>query len=490
MKTKFAFCKLLSLLLVICLVCSALFGCDMIASKHLEGRYDDNGNENIDNWNDNQENWDNSNNINTWDDIEIYEYADAVYSQLLFEDILDEAPVIDCVILDYKNNGVYFDGELVYSMVNDKFDVNSFVAKYAIGTGVIAISAILTYSAIGTPVFCFIAGAYDASVKMAIKGAAFGAAIKAVTVALKAGNGEEILYGALEGLTDGYMWGAIYGAATGGFSSKYCFTGDTLVQTENGCQAIATLNIGDRVLSFNEKSGSFEYKPITQISKNYTKQTVIISSNDEAIESTLSHPYLTEYGWKVAGLLQRGDRLKTNIGNLTVTDIECRNYENAIETYTLCVEENHNFIVGENGLIAHNKCNINSEYANSRKHFPEGTPQAQKYPNGVLFSKDSNGKVWARFEEYAELINGQPAIVKFEPGVLKGNCLTSANGDFGMTLKALGLKKMPPGCTIHHVEDGQTMILIKQEIHSVAFGGMAHTGGESVIKAMLAVATP
>ena len=55
------------------------------------------------------------------------------------------------------------------------------------------------------------------------------------------------------------MWGAIYGAATGGINSQYCFTGDTLVQTENGLQAISKLRVGDIVLSYDEEADKFEY---------------------------------------------------------------------------------------------------------------------------------------------------------------------------------------------------------------------------------------
>lgn len=493
MKKEFILRRCIPILLVICLLCPSLLGCDMISSKHLEKEYESNDNEDIHGWGDNAQNWD-GDNVTTWDNIEEYEYEDVVFSELLFDDILTEAPIVDCVIMDYRSNGKYFDGELVYSLVNDKFDANSFVAKYAVGTGVIVICVILTIATSGasTPVACFFAGAADASISNAVKFAAFGAATKAVTSAIKSGGDiSETIYGALEGSSDGYMWGAIYGAATGGFNSQYCFVGDTAVSTESGLMAIADIHTGDKVLAYNPDFDEFGFKAVTQVTSRQATETVIVSINGESYESTCTHPYFTDQGWKQAGDLVVGDNVKTKDGQFSVvTSIERNAYQDPIDTYTLCVEDYHSFVIGENGAVVHNNCNINSDYADKRKPFPEGSPQAEKYPNGVLFSKDANGKVWARFEEYAEMVNGKPAIVKFDPGVLKGNCSTAVDGDFGMTLKALGLKKMPAGCTIHHVEDGQTMILIKQEIHSVAFGGMAHTGGESVIRAMIAAATP
>lgn len=54
-----------------------------------------------------------------------------------------------------------------------------------------------------------------------------------------------------------------------------------------------------------------------------------------------------------------------------------------------------------------------------------------------------------------------------------------------MSLLIVKRSKTPAGYVWHHVEDMQTMILIPQDLHSVAMGGMAHTGGASLIKALL-----
>lgn len=189
--------RLILLLLVFCLVLTTLTGCG-IQSQHLEVTYEENNNEDIHNWedadNDSVTTWDNAF-VVTWDDID--EFSDWVYAELLFEEVPEDMPIVECRVLNYQSNGKYFDGEKVYKMVGDKFDVNSFVAKYAIGTGVIVICVVLNVvtAGVSTPITCFIAGAADASVSMAIKGAAFGAATKAIIRAIKSGGDvEEALY--------------------------------------------------------------------------------------------------------------------------------------------------------------------------------------------------------------------------------------------------------------------------------------------------------
>lgn len=343
--------RFVSLLLTLTLIVLALSGCD-ISSKHLEVTYEENDNEDITEWGDvadgNVTTWDTAD-IETWSDID--EYSDWVYSELLFDAVPDEMPIVECRILDYRSNGKYFDGEKIYELVGDKFDVNSFIAKYAVGSGVIIICVILHVATAGgsTPIVCFFAGAADYSVSMAVRGAAFGAATKAVIRAIQSdGDFEETLYGALEGSADGYMWGAIYGSVQGGFT----------------------------------------------------------------------------------------------------------------------------------GL---------SEYAGSTYHFPEGSPQATKYPKGIPIDE----KGYPDFSRYAK------KTVRFDEPSLEaraaGTCLTgNCYEDFKMANKAIGLKgaQAPAGYTWHHHQDMRTMQLVPQDIHSFMYGGYRHSGGASLLRQLWAALEP
>jgi filamentous hemagglutinin len=109
-----------------------------------------------------------------------------------------------------------------------------------------------------------------------------------------------------------------------------------------------------------------------------------------------------------------------------------------------------------------------------------GTPQSVKYPQGVDF--DLNG--YPRFEKYA--IDKVDFDFPTKEGVANGKCLSgNYQADAKLANAKLGYSSTPNGYVWHHVEDMTTMILVPQDLHSVAFGGVAHSGGASLIKAFL-----
>lgn len=464
-------------------MCTSLFcGC---GSQHLEMHYEDNENSNIQDWdnvdNDNITDWDSVS--VTWDDVE--DYSDWVYSEALIDDMTDEFPVVECKICDFRTNGQYFDGEKIYELVGDKFDVNSFVGKYATGTGVIVICTLLKVATASGPklIACFFAGAADASFSFATKGAAFGAAMGAVKNAIKShGDIEETFYGALEDSADGYMWGAIFGAVEGGWNSKFCFTEDTTISTQNGLLPINQLSVGDKVYSFDEDTATYGYKDITQVITNTSDELIEISVGDDLIKSTPKHPYLTNEGWVEADNLKAGISILAADNTYKVVDsVKYIELNEPVTTYNLCVDDNHTYLVGENQLVVHNRCKMNEKYADKTYNFPEGSAQAKKYPKGVKFSSEG----YPDFSPYAE------KVVKFDPPSLEakaaGKCLTgNCTSDFKLANEMAGLKETPAGFTWHHKEDMMTMELVPQDLHSVAFGGVAHNGGESLLRELWA----
>ena len=232
----------------------------------------------------------------------------------------------------------------------------------------------------------------------AAKGAAFGAAMGAIKSYITSdGNWKDTLYGTAEGASSGYMWGAIFGAISGGLNSNYCFTGDTLVKTDQSLKTIDEIQAGDYVYSYNEQNGNFSYEPVKNTTRSETKDIVeIVTSSSAAVRSTLNHPYYTSKGW-------------------------------------------------------------------------------------VHFSKDG----YPEFERYAA------KKVSFDlpskESLANGTCLTgNYNHDFAMANKAAGFgnypNSTPKGWTWHHSEDMKTLYLIPQDLHRA----IRHTGGASLIKALLA----
>lgn len=120
------------------------------------------------------------------------------------------------------------------------------------------------------------------------------------------------------------------------------------------------------------------------------------------------------------------------------------------------------------------------------RYFPQGSEQALKYPEGVEFTTASNGNVYPKFDKWAK------ATAKFDtPTVDAARAHTGLSGNYYWDSKLAnaqcGFAQTPSGYVWHHVEDMRTMILIPQDLHSVAMGGMPHTGGASLIKTFLGI---
>lgn len=486
MTASFMHNRILAILSALCICLTLLCGC---GNEHLEMHYEENENSNIQDWDnvvsDNIVDWETAS--TTWDDVE--DYSDWVYAQTVFDGLSDEYPLIECKVFDFRTNGQYFDGEKVYELVGDKFDVNALATKFAVGTGVIVICVVLNVATAGasTPVACFIAGAAEGAVSGAIKGAAFGAAMGAVKSAVLSDDIDEMIYGTLEGTTEGYMWGAIYGAITGGWNSRYCFTEDTLVWTSEGLKSIKDISLLDEVYSFDEKTGLFDYKRVSQLNKGTTNRIVEITSNNEIIKATPSHPFLSSRGWIQAAELTTSDLLLTGNNNYQAIDaIEVIDYSEPIATYNLCVEDYHSFLIGETQFIVHNRCNPNEKYAGQTRYIENDPKLAEKYPDGVFIKE--NG--YPDFSPYKYNKGGFSGEVTFETpssaGVEAGKCLRGdCYYDFKMANKAAGfgdkVTDTPKGWTWHHCEDGKTMQLVPSDLHKK----IGHDGGEKVIAQLL-----
>ena len=118
---------------------------------------------------------------------------------------------------------------------------------------------------------------------------------------------------------------------------------------------------------------------------------------------------------------------------------------------------------------------------NNTHYFPDGSAQETKYPQGVEFTKAANGKTYPRFEKWAK------ATAKFDTPTKEAALNhTGLSGNYWYDSKLAnaqcGFAQTPPGYVWHHVEDMKTMLLVPQDVHSIYFGGMSHSGGASLIR--------
>ncbi|MEI6046708.1 MAG: polymorphic toxin-type HINT domain-containing protein, partial [Chloroflexota bacterium] len=141
-------------------------------------------------------------------------------------------------------------------------------------------------------------------------------------------------------------------SAIGGCS----FSSDTPVATDQGEKPIGSLQVGDKVLAFDETSGT---------TGNYVVQAVLINDDPEIeylridgewLETTPEHPFYTEeQGWIAAGDLWQGAHIRKADGSYgQVQTVEI--VQKHKQMYNLTVEQAHTFFVGERQWLVHNTC--------------------------------------------------------------------------------------------------------------------------------------
>ncbi|MBL4828265.1 MAG: hypothetical protein JKY66_11245 [Spongiibacteraceae bacterium] len=132
------------------------------------------------------------------------------------------------------------------------------------------------------------------------------------------------------------------------------FAANTLITTANGLIEIQNVQIGDRVQTLNESTGELEYhKVIHVISGEKLKETLTITlSTDEVIEATPGHLIYVDEQWIAAEDINIGQSLyslgkKVSVKSVAISSIK-------VKVYNLTVEGNHNYFVGQDGVLVHN----------------------------------------------------------------------------------------------------------------------------------------
>lgn len=276
------------------------------------------------------------------------------------------------------------DGQTVVSEVQESSDaLVKLVKKVAIGTGVIVVCAVVSGISGGlgaAPVACFFAGAANGAFWGAVSGATVAGIVGGVISGVQTQSWEGAFDGALNAASDGYMWGAIAGGLTGGWSSTACFDGDTLVKTSEGYKEISTVEIGDRVYSYNEFTDAYNYMEVSNVIKSSTDTLVRVSVAEETIVTTKTHPFYTPQGWIEAKDLAVGTEILTNDGFVSVAFVETEKLQSETWVWNLTVPYTHTYTVTEEDVVVHNAC---GDSAKLRKNLTAAGDAVPDYPNAA-----------------------------------------------------------------------------------------------------------
>lgn len=140
-----------------------------------------------------------------------------------------------------------------------------------------------------------------------------------------------------------------------GGGGEACFTGDTLVLTDNGLKPIEEIKVNDLVMSYNFETKEQELKPVVAIISHNTKYVYNVISENNVIKATGDHPvHSNEYGKiNVSQLTSNCSLLMHN--NIKDSIININMEEKSCVVYDLSVQDNHTYYVGYKPVLVYNE---------------------------------------------------------------------------------------------------------------------------------------
>ena len=139
---------------------------------------------------------------------------------------------------------------------------------------------------------------------------------------------------------------------------KQCFKEGTLVETEAGLKPIEEIEVGDKVLAYDEATGEQAYKPVVRLFRNQTKEWYHVFANGEEMVCTSRHPfYVVGMGFILAKNLKANEKLLLSDGKEVIIEkIEVETLTKAETTYNFEVADFHTYYVSDCKVLVHNMC--------------------------------------------------------------------------------------------------------------------------------------
>ncbi len=118
------------------------------------------------------------------------------------------------------------------------------------------------------------------------------------------------------------------------------------------------------MLSEDPETGDAEYKRVLEAYINESAELVHLIIDDEEIITTPSHPfYVKDRGFVPAGELSEHSVLVDSKGNeLHLQNVRWEHLQSPIPVYNFAVEDYHTYFVGDNEVLVHNMCGLETGY--------------------------------------------------------------------------------------------------------------------------------
>ena len=220
---------------------------------------------------------------------------------------------------------------------------------------VVAITSVANGVAASTTGATIAAGVFIGS-STAFVASAYAASLESDSAAEFAEYGESAMYST----GAGGFWGGVAGYSMARSQTKpQCFVAGTLIHTSNGFKTIESIQAGDLVWAWDEKTGEVALKEVVETYVNETNELVHVFVNGEEIITTPAHPfYTTENGWTNAEDLCAGEVIILVNGERSIVNkVHYEILKEPVTVYNFNVEAYHTYYVSTSGILVHNSCN-------------------------------------------------------------------------------------------------------------------------------------
>lgn len=148
---------------------------------------------------------------------------------------------------------------------------------------------------------------------------------------------------------DTYYWdGESHSGGGGGLA---CFTGETLVDTENGLKPINSIKENDRVYTYNGRTNKIELESVSKMISHEETDIYKIKIDNETINTTFDHPFVTQRGLVVASELKENDTVYGKGKVFKVSSVEKVTLEKPEMVYELVIPNNKNYYITQNTIL-------------------------------------------------------------------------------------------------------------------------------------------
>jgi RHS repeat-associated protein len=173
-------------------------------------------------------------------------------------------------------------------------------------------------------------------------------------------------------------------------SVSACFVKGTKISTEDGLKDIESIQVGDTVWAFDEQTLMNTLKPVTETMVFQSDHLLKFVFDNHTLFTTNDHPFYHNGNWVEARNLNIGDSL--HLLNNTKTVIQHKErIDTLVTVYNFEVADVHNYYVGEDQILVHNKPKPRKNIPGFPKVFDE-TLEKIKSGEGVPRIDPSTGK--------------------------------------------------------------------------------------------------